>query len=245
MKPMAVTVGTAVVALSVAASCGGSVGAGAGYGDSGAGSSSSDGASGSESSSGSGGGSNSSASSGSSSGTGSGSGAGSGSTSGSSMASSSGSSSGGDGGTAVNPYDGGPQACGLQAGAQQCDLKTQTCCVDRFLNGTCVPHGQSCPQATFGFSCLGAIDCASPGDVCCGVGSVAAMQANTACQTVAPGQACQPSMQTSTTGSAQLCVTAAECTMGQQCIYQGCTPIHADLWLCGLQSGSPGSCTAQ
>jgi hypothetical protein len=146
-------------------------------------------------------------------------------------------------------YDGGPQPCGTQVGAQTCSLKTSTCCVNQALNGQCVPHGTACPAPqmvgtlTFpyaGFSCLGKIDCAS-GQICCGVANTT--QANTACQAVAPG-ACVPTTANSTMGSAQLCVTSAECAAGVQCIAQKCVG-STNFKLCGLHDQPPFSCKAQ
>ncbi len=137
------------------------------------------------------------------------------------------------------PYDGGPQPCG----SQPCDLKTSTCCLAQVpANSTCVSHGSQCPLLTAGFSCLAAIDCSSAGEVCCGVASAAA--ASTACQSVASGQACQPATNAAADmGSAQLCVSSAECTMGQQCIEQTCLQ-GSHLRLCGLHDGAPFNCTA-
>ncbi len=135
-------------------------------------------------------------------------------------------------------YDGGPQKCGIQSNAVDCSLKTSTCCVSQTLVGTCVSHSSSCPSLTASFACLGEIDCA-PGSVCCGVANTT--QANTKCQVVSSGGSCSPAT-TSTTGSAQICVTSAECTMGQECIYQKCVG-GSNLHLCGLHAGAPFNCT--
>jgi hypothetical protein len=122
-----------------------------------------------------------------------------------------------------------------------CNLKTSTCCVDQFANGKCVTHGSSCPALYAGFGCLGAIDCTTSGQVCCGVATATA--ANTSCQTVASGQPC-PGTVSSTMAPAQLCVTSAECTMGQQCIAQRCLA-GSNLRLCGLHTEMPYNCVAQ
>ncbi|MGH7440791.1 MAG: hypothetical protein ACRENE_34305, partial [Polyangiaceae bacterium] len=136
------------------------------------------------------------------------------------------------------PYDGGPQACG----SQSCELKTSTCCLNQDPTlSTCVSHGTTCPLATAAFACLAAIDCSSAGDVCCGVATT--LSASTKCQTVASGQACQPSTANTTMGSAQLCISSAECTMGQSCIDQTCLS-GSHLKLCGLHDSPPFNCTA-
>jgi hypothetical protein len=133
------------------------------------------------------------------------------------------------------PYDGGPSACGTQT----CSLRTQTCCIDQFLNGMCLSKGSTDPAGYACFGCLGAVDCASPGEICCGVANT--ISANTACQMVAAGQ-CAPVQANVNMGAAQLCVTDAECTPGVQCIAQTCLA-GSHLRLCGLQNAPPFNCT--
>ncbi len=141
------------------------------------------------------------------------------------------------------PYDGGPQVCGVQSGAQLCDLKTHTCCVSQFGVGQCVTHGSSCPNLYAAFSCIAKIDCTTSGQVCCGLANSVSLSASTSCQTAGAGQYC-PNAQnpTATMGGAQLCASSAECTMGQSCIPQHCVG-STNFNLCGLHTDSPFSCT--
>jgi hypothetical protein len=114
-------------------------------------------------------------------------------------------------------------------------------------NTMCIPHGQSCPpldlttlEGWAGFGCLGKIDCSSSsGMVCCGVAT--ATSANTACQSVSPGQ-CAPTTSSNSMGSAQLCASSAECAPGVPCVPQTCL-MGSNLRLCGLHSGKPFNCT--
>jgi hypothetical protein len=76
--------------------------------------------------------------------------------------------------------------------------------------------------------------------ICCGVATTTS--ASTKCQTVAPGQ-CQPTEISATMGSAQVCVTAAECASGVQCIPQTCL-LGSHFSLCGLHDQAPFNCTA-
>jgi hypothetical protein len=94
------------------------------------------------------------------------------------------------------------------------------------VNGT----NYACGMNIVTYHCLGAIDCLGKGNVCCGVYDLTAMTAGTSCQ---PPPCMNP----------QFCLSDPECSGGQKCTSQSCQGV-SPLYLCGLQSGPPYSCTA-
>jgi len=142
--------------------------------------------------------------------------------------------SGGDG-NSCGPYT--PPICGTTP----CDLHTNICCLTLSLAGRCLSKddGGTCNSATeVTIQCSDECECPT-GDVCCGVRN--GLTATTECQAVPTGGHCQPYPQTATTASAQFCARSAECTLGDECIYQTCT-LGANLYFCGLQTQSPFNC---
>jgi hypothetical protein len=145
---------------------------------------------------------------------------------------------GGDGATAFTCVDYAPPTCGFGA---TCDLRYNTCCVDAQLQARCVAKPEPCEPSEDSVACVQACEC--PGSqVCCGFYYDLMQVVGSACQTVQPGQFCQPNPQTNTQASAQLCATQEECTQSQ-CINQTCVD-GVTLSVCGLQSQDPFDCVA-
>jgi hypothetical protein len=132
-----------------------------------------------------------------------------------------------------------PPTCGL---GETCDLRYNTCCVNPTSLGTrCVPKSTGCMQEEAPVACVQACECPT-GQVCCGYYYKTFQQIGSGCQTVGPGGACQPSPETNTQASAQLCGTDAECTQST-CINQTCID-NVTLNVCGVQDYDPFYCEA-
>jgi hypothetical protein len=121
-----------------------------------------------------------------------------------------------------------------------CNLSTHTCCKDALGdNNSCVTHGTACPALHGSFACEGEVDCPS-GQICCGYADEGSGDAGTECR---PKGMCATESMSSTQGQAQVCKTTTECDNKMACTSQTCVG-GANLFLCGLTSKPPYSCTA-
>jgi hypothetical protein len=148
--------------------------------------------------------------------------------------------SGGSGGSSGGSSGSGASDGGAQDGYKvrncgdtPCDLHFKTCCLPGDAGSLdaayCVGGTQTaCGANIVTYHCLGSADCPNGSNLCCGVYDLTAQTAGTQCQ----AGPCQ---------NPQFCLGDPECA-GQKCTAQSCQGI-SPLYLCGLQSAAPYSCT--